>query len=294
MKLPKIMPKKGYKQPKDIVERRIAPLRGKKRPDSAILPMRKGFLKWARENPEKALKISIKNLPAPANGENNGNWKGGITPFWRSFRTSKKYLSWRKSIIDRYGGMCADCSSHKRIEAHHIVPISECIGLAYHLANGVALCSDCHRKTDSYGKRNAEKAWGLTIFVRSIPMSWNLFSTAGNWGVGEDGSILVTLTETSDWRYQAIVLMHEMTEIFWCKNNAVTGEACDAFDAIWEKELNSGIHRPEEEAGFDKRCPYRGGHVWGARIEHLFCWILGVKWRVYCDYWDDFFKKIKP
>lgn len=128
----------------------------------------------------------------------------------------------------------------------------------------------------------------------NTPIKELRFTTAGDWTMRKDGSFEIWICETKDWRYQFIVLMHELTEWAWCLKNKVSAAKADAFDDQWEWELKNGIHRPEEEAGFDKRCPYRGGHVWGARIEHLFCWILGVKWRVYCDYWDDFFKKIKP
>jgi len=127
----------------------------------------------------------------------------------------------------------------------------------------------------------------------NTPIEKLRYTTAADWTIKKD-VLTIWMCATKDWRYQAIVFMHEITEIFWCIKNGVTAKRADAFDSLWEKELEKGIHRPEEEAGFDKRCPYRGGHIWGARMEHLFCWILGVKWRVYCDYWDDFFKKIKP
>jgi hypothetical protein len=105
-----------------------------------------------------------------------------------------------------------------------------------------------------------------------------------------DGTFEIWLCYTSDWRYQFIVLAHELTEWAWCIKHNVTAESADGFDAIWEAEIHMGLHGPEQEAGFDRRCPYRGGHVWGARIERIMCFILGVSWSRYCTYWDNFFK----
>jgi hypothetical protein len=63
---------------------------------------------------------------------------------------------------------------------------------------------------------------------------------------------------------------------------------------LWEKELKDGIHKPEEEAGFDKRCPYRTGHQLGFITEYLTCVLLGLSWKRYCKYWDDFFANTTP
>ena len=126
----------------------------------------------------------------------------------------------------------------------------------------------------------------------NVPIRKIRFSTAGDWTQKKDGSYEVWIWETPDPRYQAVVLIHELTELLWCHFNGITGKESDRFDAEWEGELKAGMHLPDEEAGFDSRAPYHKGHVWGARMEHLFCWIFDVRWRVYNDYWDEFFIKL--
>ena len=93
-----------------------------------------------------------------------------------------------------------------------------------------------------------------------------------------------------DCRYFWPILFHEEIEIAWCIKNGVTSAECQKFDTMWEREIKTGLHKPEEEAGFDKRCPYRGGHVWGSRFERLVCWILGINWKKYCQDCEEIFK----
>jgi hypothetical protein len=106
------------------------------------------------------------------------------------------------------------------------------------------------------------------------------FSTQADWRQFDDGRIEIYIAET-DWRYMACYLMHELTEIFICQKQGVTGKMADAFDSTWEEELKQGKWTLEQEPGCDKRCPYFTGHKWGIRMERLFCFLLGVKWKKY-------------
>ena len=127
--------------------------------------------------------------------------------------------------------------------------------------------------------------------IKNVEFSELRFTTAGDWEQTSEDHIVVYLVKVNDPRYSAIVLAHEMTEIIYCWWKGVTGKEADAFDAIWEEELKRGLHKPEEEAGFDKRCPYRRGHQLGYIAERIFCWILRVKWKKYCADWDKFFQE---
>ena len=126
-----------------------------------------------------------------------------------------------------------------------------------------------------------------TIHIKFIPQKEQRFSTPADWQI-VDNLLTVWISEMADPRYECIVLMHELTEIIICWFDGVSSTDADAFDALWEKEIEAGLHNKIEEAGFDKRCCYRRGHVWGARMERLFCFILGVKWRDYEDYFNNY------
>ena len=66
------------------------------------------------------------------------------------------YRAWREAVFRRDNYECQRC--HKRfpaeeLEAHHIKPFSIAPELQFSVENGLALCHECHVKTDSYGRR---------------------------------------------------------------------------------------------------------------------------------------------
>lgn len=135
------------------------------------------------------------------------------------------------------------------------------------------------------------------IFIKEIPHESNKWATLGDWWFGDeqrninqDGDLYITISQMPMWKYFWPILAHEIIEIAWCLTHGVTSQECEDYDAMWEDELNRGLHKPEEEAGFDKRSPYRGGHIWGARFERLVCWILGINWKKYCRDCEEIFQ----
>lgn len=60
------------------------------------------------------------------------------------------YHGWRKLVLAR-DKKCVQCGSTERLEADHIKPIRTHPHLIYDLANGRALCRECHKKTPTYG-----------------------------------------------------------------------------------------------------------------------------------------------
>lgn len=79
-------------------------------------------------------------------GENNSNWKGGITPKLLSERTSKEYNEWRDLVYAKDWYTCQCCGESENIEknAHHINNFSEYDDLKYDIKNGILLCDRCH------------------------------------------------------------------------------------------------------------------------------------------------------
>lgn len=106
---------KGKKQSKELIEKRIAPLIGRKRPEIT--------------------------------GEKHPKW---IQDRSLLKRTDKKdtqvYKEWRMSVYKRDNFKCkisnSDCNG--RIEAHHILPWRTHIELRYDINNGITLCHFHH------------------------------------------------------------------------------------------------------------------------------------------------------
>jgi len=106
--------------------------------------------------------VSGENNPNYGNslfGEDNPNWKGGITPLNAKLRYSDKYNQWRLFVFNRDNFTCQECGAQKLwLEAHHIKRFSDimkeynittfesamdCFGL-WDLNNGMTYCKSCH------------------------------------------------------------------------------------------------------------------------------------------------------
>jgi len=90
-------------------------------------------------------------------GENNHNWKGGVTPLNEKVRKSRRYKAWRKKVFERDNYTCVWCGAHNgngktvKLNADHLRPFSLYPALRFAINNGRTLCQDCHRTTVTYG-----------------------------------------------------------------------------------------------------------------------------------------------
>jgi len=83
--------------------------------------------------------------------------KRGVKP--RTFLKKKRSLygsaedrEWRESVFKRDKWTCQNCGVRGgKLQAHHIKPYKEFPELRHDISNGLTLCVECHKKTDSYG-----------------------------------------------------------------------------------------------------------------------------------------------
>ncbi len=102
---------------------------------------------------ERKRKIGIANsVPHPwVQGENNHNWKGGITPINTKIRNSTEYRDWRIAVFERDDYTCQECGSRGvTLNADHIKPFAYYPELRLCIDNGRTLCVPCHKLTDTY------------------------------------------------------------------------------------------------------------------------------------------------
>lgn len=106
-------------------------------------------------------------------GENHYNWKGGTSSINLRIRKSYEYREWRSDVFSRDDFTCQECFSYGgKLEAHHIKPFStiinenkissiedaiECSEL-WNINNGLTLCKECHKLTDTYLKGTLTKS----------------------------------------------------------------------------------------------------------------------------------------
>lgn len=79
-------------------------------------------------------------------GENNANWKGGITPDNQKIRHSEEYKEWRLEVFKRDNYTCKCCGDKigGNLNAHHILNFAEYPELRFDIDNGITLCNLCH------------------------------------------------------------------------------------------------------------------------------------------------------
>ena len=115
------------------------PLRGFKKGNT---PWNKGVTKYDDARIKPLCKIGIKNP----------QWRGGVTPLHKQIRKSVEYEIWRRSVFERDNYTCVWCNYRgKRLNADHIKPFALYPELRFAIDNGRTLCTDCHKKTDTYG-----------------------------------------------------------------------------------------------------------------------------------------------
>ena len=118
------------------------------------------------------------------------------------------------------------------------------------------------------------------IHYKTIPHTEHRYPTVGDYWE-TDESIEVRVSQMSDPRFEQLVLIHELVEIFNMQNRSIRLADSDDFDIAFEKEREEGKHAPEQEPGDDPRCPYRKEHRFAENIERQLAHELGVDWHVY-------------
>ena len=83
----------------------------------------------------------------------------------------------------------------------------------------------------------------------------------------------VFVSATGDWRYDALIAVHELVEAILCRARGITTEQVDAFD---------GTHPDDDqEQGDLPDAPYRREHCFATGIERLLCAELSLDWAEY-------------
>ena len=101
-------------------------------------------------------------------GEKCNSWKGGTTKLDKLIRESLAYKQWRSSCMTRDNWTCKTCNKRGvELQVHHkksmceilkdnnIKRIEEALSCKelFDINNGVTLCLDCHKQTDTYASK---------------------------------------------------------------------------------------------------------------------------------------------
>lgn len=86
-------------------------------------------------------------------GKKSHFWKGGITKKNELLRKGLKFRLWREAVFKRDNWICHWCGIRGgKLHPHHIESFAKYLKLRFVLSNGLTLCEECHKLTDSYKK----------------------------------------------------------------------------------------------------------------------------------------------
>lgn len=118
----------------------------------------------------------------------------------------------------------------------------------------------------------------MKIIIETIPHKEQRYPTVGDWFYDEAGTITIRVSQLSDWRYEALVAVHELVEVLLCRQNQVSPESVDSFDTAFEKARLPGN---VDEPGDSPLAPYNKEHCIATGLERVLAASLGVVWQPY-------------
>jgi hypothetical protein len=123
----------------------------------------------------------------------------------------------------------------------------------------------------------------MKIDAETIPMKKQRYITVGDYFESPKNEWHFRISQMKDWRFEFLVLLHELIEWALCKYRGITEPDIKKFDEMFEAERLQGKHTDDEEPGEDKRAPYRKQHLFAEKIERMVAIALRVNWKKYSN-----------
>lgn len=135
------------------------------------------------------------------------------------------------------------------------------------------------------------------IVIEVIPHSEQFYDTVGDYRVrpykdgltGVEGEeLVIRVSRMSDLRYQRLVAIHELAEIYLLGDTPVEVDDIDKFDMAFETTREEGNL---DEPGDCVVSPYRNQHCFATAIERMMCAAFGLSWKEYEDEVNSLYKE---
>ena len=127
----------------------------------------------------------------------------------------------------------------------------------------------------------------MNITIKTIPHDAHRYETVGDYWFDDNGNIEIRVSDTKNWKYEALVALHELVEVLLCKDRGISEPDIKAFDEAFEAKRPAGD--VDSEPGDDPAAPYGKEHRFAENLERLFAAELGVNWATYdadlCQIW---------
>jgi 5-methylcytosine-specific restriction endonuclease McrA len=221
-------------------------------------------------------------------GENVYNWKGGtnvdLKHQWIR-ENSARFKKWRQMVLERDNHQCRLCGAKNNLEVHHIIPFSLYPELVDLKMNGITLCHNCHKKTDSYGidykKYRKTDLYKTVAMMFVIPHGLQAYETVGNYEWTNNNILVIFVSDLGNEDYEHAIFIHEFIEASLCKKRGIKEEDITNFDIQFEKDRLKGLHSKTAEPGNSPKAPYHREHLFATKLEKMFIKDLGYKWKEY-------------
>jgi hypothetical protein len=115
----------------------------------------------------------------------------------------------------------------------------------------------------------------MRINMETIPHEAQRYPTVGDYW-DDNGVEHIRISELPDWRYEALVAVHELIEMILVKHRGIPEQIISDFDIHFEKSRVEELVRGEP--GDAPESPYRREHFFATNVERLLAAELDVDW----------------
>jgi hypothetical protein len=126
----------------------------------------------------------------------------------------------------------------------------------------------------------------MKITVTTVKAKDMRYPSLGDYGETPAGDVWFKVVDLGDWRFEALVALHEIVEYLLVKAAGIPVLSIDAFDIAFEQDREIGINGPDEEPGDSIDAPYHLQHGVASGVERVVAAMMGVAWADYahaCD-----------
>lgn len=123
----------------------------------------------------------------------------------------------------------------------------------------------------------------MKITIETIPNYNQRYLTSGDWWFTPfNGDLEIRVSDMGNWKYEALIAIHEALEALICKMDNIPEEAITAYDKEFEKlRENHPELIGDMEPGDMTSAIYHEPHKFATEVEKLFAIKLGVDWDSY-------------
>ncbi|SRR6266404_144416 len=115
------------------------------------------------------------------------------------------------------------------------------------------------------------------MLFQTVMHSQQRYDTVGDYQEAH-GFISFTVSDMNNWKYEALVSVHELVEKILVNARGIADKSIDDFDMDFEQNRDLG---DESEPGDSRQAPYFAEHQFATMVEKMLAVELGVDWDHY-------------